>query len=444
MAPSCDDLGTANMEREWRRLGKLGMEEYLRERGIPEERIATVSRVDSSGKIDTECLDTATTTLEENVAFYAMIGRGSGKTLDLASRGKMMNEFQVAALCVNLSANTNIQELKLDGQRLFGHVQGCTLLGNALRRNFTLKSLSLTNVTMGSEGVRCVLNGLHENKTLVSLDLSGNPLQQEGIKSVEQFLTKNTTLKELGIAWTLGGNAGAEHLSSALESNSTLEKLRVGGEVGNDGMKSLLAPLSERVKGKNTSLKSLSFLSASSNESSVESLASMIRSNKSLRTLDLRDADFLPEDWKVHIFPALRRNESLLELNLDGCRGLTGKNVLNTLMDVLRSGCTGLTKVNLHASGVESWQARVDEEIRVNTEYRAKLRSQSTVPTRSGRLVLCGYGFAGGSLLNLKRFGLIMCAQVTSNSGFLLSTRSYKDDTVTVHWVKIPGRFQLG
>ncbi|CAM6099050.1 unnamed protein product [Calypogeia fissa] len=108
----------------------------------------------------------------------------------------------------------------------------------------------------------------------------------------------------------------------------------------------------------------------------------------------MRRTSLPAQDWKDKLFAALRENETLQELDLSHCKRITDDGYQD-LMNILQFYVTGLRRINLLGSDIEAGQGHIDEQIRVNTQYRRQLRGQKQVQTTSGRLVLCGYEFAG-------------------------------------------------
>lgn len=404
----------------WRRAAELGPEKALREAGCSEDCTAETLECLSSAEAQEylgnpeasdlppsldKVLSKLLATKDGPAALLATFGRGitSGlKKLSLPVTVKLpSNESEAIALCVNLSSNSNIQELHLRSKTVFGTLQGCTVLAEALKNNSALHHLSLRSCGIESgDALRRLLDGLQANCTLRTLDLSDNSLLDKGIASVAEFLSTNVTLHRLNLHWTESGSKGADHMASALDRNTSLKKLHFGGNrIGRDGMRRLLEPLSGRVweedRPKNTTLNHLDLHGAWPLEVSVEALAGMIRTNKNLSTLGLADLVLLREEWQ-QIFGALKENVTLEELDLSDCSGSFGDGaVYEALLDLLQFSATGLRQIELGGSVLQSRQGEVDDELRVNSEYRGQLRGQERVQTTSGRLVLCGYPFAG-------------------------------------------------
>ncbi|CAM6099047.1 unnamed protein product [Calypogeia fissa] len=323
------------------------------------------------------------------------------------SRMQRFHEF--LALRTNISSNTDVEELDLCRNSGFGNDRtAISLLARLLETNSSLQCLQLSFCNVDSEGARCLMEGLKRNTTLASLDLSGNKLGRLGHEVIGEFLSKNHTLKCIDLSDTsLQNPDDFSQIARALECNTTLEDLSLAkNRIRPVDLKRLLQPLSYVVgemtssssSPKNTTLTrlDLSELSLSTDEYPhfVECVATMVRTNRALCTLVMGRTSLSAEDWKGQLFAALRDNETLQELDLSHCTGITD-DAYQDLIYLLQLCDTGLRGVNLLGSDIQFRQGQVDEEIRVNLQYRDQLKGQMQVQTTSGRLVLCGYEFAG-------------------------------------------------
>ncbi|CAM6102986.1 unnamed protein product [Calypogeia fissa] len=366
----CSEESVANLDAKaakWRRLGDLGFEAGLREAGCSEMSVVEFNSRDQCEEIllANESCDSILDPLpvDGRAGFYALVGRriSSGKSLHV--RGGSVSENEAAALCINLSSNTNLEKLYISLKDMFGTVKGCTLLGRALSENSAIQSFHFTEVPRErSHDAFRVLNIL--------------------FKYLEGPLHQRATLEELSFDFVRALPGSHEAPTMFISVVSSLSK--TGGDAGIQ----------------NTNLKRLRLSSA---DLGVE-MADLLSKNKTLYSLDLRNS--LITDWN-YFCRALKENETLRELDLRQCMlyemgGMPGHMeqaistlAISTLMDLLRSDNTGLAKINLSETDLECWQAQVNEQLRKTTEYRAMLRGQTMVNAKSGRLVLCGYGFAG-------------------------------------------------
>ncbi|CAM6099799.1 unnamed protein product [Calypogeia fissa] len=315
-----------------------------------------------------------------------------------------MSRHEATALCANLSSTTKMNALKLHDQKFFGTREGCSLLGEALVTNSSLTRLELKKVQMGGEAVRCLMNCLSVNKTLVVLDLHGNPLMDEGVAAIGEYLRTSSTLESLDLTDICSGYEGAKQMSFALATNTTLKSFWFGNNnMGKDGMKKLLEPLSRYPRDiqtssdshTNTTVEFLGLNDTSIHNFHMESLEQMIRTNKVLTGLDISRAPLLSEDWIHKLFPALGDNASLKRLYAYGNTELTGTDVKDALFKLIEDSNTNLEVFEMSKTDMEIWMGRLNEEMRRNREYKTMLRDESKVQCTSGRLVLCGREYAG-------------------------------------------------
>lgn len=104
------------------------------------------------------------------------------------------------ALAAMLHVNDTLLSLNLSHQDLQN--DGISDIGNALKKNYSLKSLTLDifkpdeNIT----GLKILALGLEENTSLKSFDLAGNCSNNEGMIAICNMLIKNTTIRHLELS----------------------------------------------------------------------------------------------------------------------------------------------------------------------------------------------------------------------------------------------------
>lgn len=130
----------------------------------------------------------------------------------------------------------------------------------------------------------------------------------------------------------------------------------------------------------------------------AEALARMLALNTTLVELDLIEAAYSKEQW-VAILPQLASNTIIRRLRLDGCHGVDGDAVYKVLTDLLLANTTiehiSVTTTPLARAGKEE---ALEEAIKKNVEYLASLVGLPTMPSKSGRLVVCGFLVVSGFL----------------------------------------------
>jgi Ran GTPase-activating protein (RanGAP) involved in mRNA processing and transport len=139
------------------------------------------------------------------------------------------------AIAMALCSNNSITSLDLGGHgginRNHIGTEGAAALGDALRVNAVLCSLSVSSNGLGSEGMTKIGIGLQGNKTLARLNIASNNLGYEGAKVLASIL-ESTELRELDLSRNSIGDRGGQLLFQALargvESGmETLQKLNL-------------------------------------------------------------------------------------------------------------------------------------------------------------------------------------------------------------------------
>lgn len=336
----------------------------------------------------------------------------------------------------------------------FGTEKACGHLGQLLRSSVCmLESLELYDTGTGADGLRHIAEALETNTSLNKLAIRRCPIGDAGVHILAAMLLKNSTLEELTLrnigmtgdgarhlcdelaqAWTttpamglkklnifcdkgMGQHLAAglgkllaqnrslrkldvsrcyledeeKHLVGGLRRNSTLEELNISE---NSLSKRALALLFQCVAFHN-SLRVL-VMRWPGEMPAAEELAAMISTNQSLRVLDVQSAPYSSSDWATVILPALAQNETLRSIDMRGCPGLDGDEVLAALFKLLQVN-TVIEDIDLVNTplGYAGKSEAVREELRLNRQFRNALSRMPTSNPKSCRLVLCGREYAG-------------------------------------------------
>ena len=173
--------------------------------------------------------------------------QGRLQTLDLARNeaayGGRTHAHHIAALCASLERNVALTSLSLSdclGTAL-GHV-AATHMAGALRSNYFLRVLDLSQNRLGATGAAEVLGTLTVNATLASVDLSETNLTDGGKDEANALLLanvlrKNKTLTCLRVASNRITVKGVKAILKALEANNVLMEMDLQGNIaGSRGM----------------------------------------------------------------------------------------------------------------------------------------------------------------------------------------------------------------
>ncbi|XP_031104877.1 protein TORNADO 1 [Ipomoea triloba] len=270
--------------------------------------------------------------------------------------------------------------------------------------NSTLRIYRL-NVS-GTCRVACAL-GL--NSTVKSLDMTGVRLKSRWAREFRWVLEQNRCLKEVTLSKTGLKDKGAVYIAAGLFKNQTLQSLYVNGNCfGGVGVEHLLCPLtrfSTLQNQANITLKSVTFGGKKTKigRDGLAAILQMLTTNQSLTRLGIYDDESLrPEDISK-IFRSLERNATLRCLSLQGCKGVDGETLLQTIMDILQVNPwleeIDLSRTPLQSSGkTEGVYQKLHQSEKTDPEIDLLKDMAMTVP-KSCRVFLCGQEHAGKNTL---------------------------------------------
>jgi Ran GTPase-activating protein (RanGAP) involved in mRNA processing and transport len=155
---------------------------------------------------------------------------------------------------------------------------------------------------------------LHSNKTLHELSLSWSNITN-GEQKVAELLEHNNVLKVLKLGFFRSSKQGTEALMQALTNNTSLIELHLATDIGNEEIKVLT-----RVLTCHPALEVLTFNCTRITDGGVLALANAMKTNKSLRTLDLYSCSTAKCENAVALAEAIENHPTLKELRLDGLK----------------------------------------------------------------------------------------------------------------------------
>nr|GMC70058.1 protein TORNADO 1 [Ipomoea batatas] len=270
--------------------------------------------------------------------------------------------------------------------------------------NSTLRIYRL-NVS-GTCRVACAL-GL--NSTVKSLDMTGVRLKSRWAREFRWVLEQNRCLKEVILSKTGLKDKGAVYIAAGLFKNQTLQSLYVNGNCfGGVGVEHLLCPLtrfSALQNQANITLKSVTFGGKKTKigRDGLAAILQMLTTNQSLTRLGIYDDESLRPDDISKIFRSLERNATLRCLSLQGCKGVDGETLLQTIMDILQVNPwleeIDLSRTPLQSSGkTEGVYQKLHQSEKTDPEIDLLKDMAMTVP-KSCRVFLCGQEHAGKNTL---------------------------------------------
>ncbi|KAG0631928.1 hypothetical protein M758_1G291000 [Ceratodon purpureus] len=206
-------------------------------------------------------------------------------------------------------------------------------------------------------------------------------------------------------------------IGEALRTNTVLEELYIGGDTRvrvkeMEALVGALVPDAASGLQPNTHLHTLGFeFFALEGKKGMEQLVTLLRSNTSLLHLYLERLNILKSgsenvvEYVEMLFTALRCNTSLKSLDLTGCYGIGGKDVLGMIMDMLLHN-RSLKEIKLESTRLEEdGDAEVVyAELRgrdktIDEELEKVIQKMDRVPPNSARVFLCGNPKAGKTTL---------------------------------------------
>ncbi|OVA03829.1 Leucine-rich repeat [Macleaya cordata] len=258
----------------------------------------------------------------------------------------------------------------------------------------------------GSCRVACALGW---NSTVRSLDMSGIRLKSRWAKEFRGVLEQNRTLKEVILSKTCLKDKAIVYIAAGLFKNQFLESLYVDGNwFSGVGVEHLLCPLtrfSALQNQANTSLKSVTFGGGRTKigRDGIAAILQMLITNQSLVRLGIYDDESLRQEDFVRIFRSLERNATLKYLSLQGCKGVEGELVLQTIMETLQVNPwiedIDLTRTPLHSAGkTQEIYQKLGQNGKIEAEIDLLKDMPLTAP-KSCRVFLCGQEFAGKTTL---------------------------------------------
>ncbi|XP_077320326.1 NACHT, LRR and PYD domains-containing protein 3-like isoform X3 [Lithobates pipiens] len=283
----------------------------------------------------------------------------------------------------------NIKSLRLDKNHLTD--SSCPHLTSGIRNNQTLRTLNLDDNNLGGPHFRDLMealttsrieelvlsynhltdsscphlaSGIRNNQTLRTLILTGNNLEGPHFRDLMEALT-TSRIEELQLYNNHLTDSSCPHLASGIRNNQTLRTLNLSynnleGPHFRDLMEALTTSRIEELQLYDNHL----------TDSSCPHLASGIRNNQTLRTLDLHgnnlegphfmdlmealttswieelqlDTNHLTDSSCPHLASGIRNNQTLRTLNLDG-NNLGGPH-FRDLMEALTT--SWIEKLQLH------------------------------------------------------------------------------------------------
>ncbi|XP_040987556.1 protein TORNADO 1 [Juglans microcarpa x Juglans regia] len=258
----------------------------------------------------------------------------------------------------------------------------------------------------GACRVACALGW---NSTVKSLDMTGVRLKSRWAKEFRWVLEQNNSLKEVSLSKTCLKDKGVVYVAAGLFKNRSLESLYLDGNwFSGIGVEHLLCPLSRFSALQfqaNITLKSVTFGGGRTKmgRDGLAAILQMLTTNESVTRLGIYDDESLRPDDIVKIIKSLERNATLRHLSLQGCKGVRGELVLQTIVETLHVNpwieVIDLSRTPLQNSGkTDGIYQRLGQNGKTEPEMDLLKDMPFTVP-KSCRVFFCGQEYAGKTTL---------------------------------------------
>uniref|UniRef100_A0A8C1HA01 Si:ch211-213a13.2 n=1 Tax=Cyprinus carpio carpio TaxID=630221 RepID=A0A8C1HA01_CYPCA len=282
-----------------------------------------------------------------------------------------------------MDSHSKVEKMKLNNCKLTE--KSCSVLATVLSSKTILKELNLNNSRLLDSGVKQICEGLKKSKLKI-LKLSNCSITEEGYKALASALKSNSSLIELDLRGNDPGPSGVKELCDSqkgrLFSSKTLKTLRflspaaeeacqfVSGIVGKNPLLLRELNLSEHELGdtrvnqisallqdKHCKLNTLILRKCGLTEESCSALATVLRSNPSLKELDMSNNNLQDSGIKKLQNGLENTNCSLQKLRLSDC-SITEEGY-KALASALRSNPSHLIELDL--TGNDPGQSGVKE-----------------------------------------------------------------------------------
>ncbi|XP_050959753.1 uncharacterized protein LOC127161151 [Labeo rohita] len=349
-----------------------------------------------------------------------------------------ITEESCHVLAAALNSNpSNLKELDLSKNKLgnSGMKIILTLFENVQCR---LEKLKLSNCSITEEGYKALASALKSNPShLIELDLTGNDPGQSGVKELDDLLqSQNYSLKTLRLLQSPDAEEACKYLTDVLHiKNPLLEsELNLSKRKLEDTQVNQIAAL---LQDKHCKLNTLMLCDCGLTEKSCSALATVLRSNPSLKELDM-SKNILQDLGVKKLQNGLEdKNCTLQKLRLSDC-SITEEGY-KALASALRSNPSHLIELDL--TGNDPGQSGVKElnDLKQDPDYSLKnLRFLDSAADEACQYVT---GIVGENLLLLRElnlsehklghFGLMKLALVLQDKHCKLNTLILNNSDIT-------------
>ncbi|KAL2079450.1 hypothetical protein ACEWY4_025194 [Coilia grayii] len=280
-------------------------------------------------------LDSCMLTTRSCTTLAGVLCKSSSKLKSLNLSDNSVGDIGMQELCNGLkNPNCGLERLTLNSCKLT--TRSCTTLaGIVWKSSSKLKSLDLSNNSVGDTGVQELCNGLRNpNCGLETLNLYNCRITEKSFRALASALRSNPShMRELQLSGNEAGDSGVKHLSSLLEDpNCQLQKLYLSCcSFREEGFKALASAL----RSNPSHMRELQLNWNEAGDSGVKHLSSLLEDpNFKLEKLHLSHCSIRDEGFRA-LASALTSNPShMRELQLSyNVAGDSGVKHLSSLLE---------------------------------------------------------------------------------------------------------------
>ena len=149
------------------------------------------------------------------------------KNLDIRYCSILSGDFARLVKALNENTATQLQTLKLSGNPICS--EGTEAFATMLARNKSLSEIYMRCCSIQGEGAVCLAHAMKLNFTVSYLDISDNPIGSEGVAAFAEMLAMNKHLAKLDMRQCSIQGKEAVRLAKAMEKNCAVTALYISG-----------------------------------------------------------------------------------------------------------------------------------------------------------------------------------------------------------------------
>ena len=305
----------------------------------------------------------------------------------LSARNCGISEEGGEAIGDVLMVNRSLQVLDLHGNPISA---GVLHIAESLKCNHSLLMINLGNCDISVKGCKAISDALMVNRSLRLLDIHDNPISA-GVVHIAESLKQNHSLLEINLGRCGISEEGCKAIGDALIVNRSLQVLDLRG----NPISADVVHIAESLK-QNHSLLEINLGRCGISEEGCKAIGDALMVNRSLQVLELHGNPI--SAGVIHIAESLKRNHSLIELNLGNCG--TSEEGFKAVCEALMVGRRSLQVLDLHENSIEEKRCKAIGDALV-VDMSVEVLDQCHNPISAGAIHVAGSLKYNHSLLKL-------------------------------------------